>query len=77
MTRETIKRGNDLISEISYCEQVREHVGKGRRLFLKFETTRDCIESYDSMRCPDWLVETILEAVRKRQEETERELEEL
>ena len=77
MTRETLNRGIDLVSDINWCERVRDHIGKMHRLSLRFDTTQSCIESHDSMRCPDWLVEAIREAVRKRQEEAERELAEL
>ena len=77
MTRETLNRGNGLVSDINWCEKVRDHIGKMHRLSFRFDTTQSCIESHDNVRCPDWLVEVIHDAVRKKQEEMERELEEL
>ena len=77
MTRELIDKGNGIISEIDWCGKVRNHIGSNHRLSLRFDTTQSCIESHDSMRCPDWLVEAIREAVRKRQEEKIKELEAL
>ena len=77
MTRETLNEGNSLVSEIKWCETVRDHIGKMHRLSFRFDTTQSCMESHDNVRCPEWLVEAIREAVRKRQEEAERELAEL
>lgn len=77
MTRETLNEGNSLVSEIKWCGAVRDHIGKMHRLSFRFDTTQSCMESHDNVRCPDWLVEAIREAVRKRQEEAERELAEL
>ena len=75
MTKETLNKGNSLVSEINWCEKVRDHIGRKHRLSFRFDTTQSCIESHDSMGCPDWLLETIQDAVRKRQEEAETELE--
>lgn len=77
MTNQTLNKGNSLISEIEWCKKVRYHIGNMHRLSFRFDTTQSCIESHDCVRCPDWLTEMILGAVRKRQEDAERELEEL
>ena len=77
MTMQTLNKGNNLVSEIEWCRKIREHIGKKQRLSFCFDTTQSCIESFDSMRCPDWLLEKIQEEVRKHQEEVETEFEEL
>lgn len=77
MTRAVLNEANRLADELEWCDKVRHHLGKMQRLELRFDTTRECVESHDDVRCPDWLVELIGEAVRDYQKETEKELAEL
>lgn len=77
MTIETINRANELVSDIEYCKRIRDHMGKLHRLSFRFDTTQSCMESHDSMRCPTWLRDIILDAVREYQAEVEKELEEM
>ena len=75
MTQELLDRCNVNRDEYQWCKRVREHYLD--RLKLRFDTTRDCIENHTDMWCPEWLNEMIFDAVKKRQEELEKEFADL
>jgi len=77
MTIETLNRAKQLEDEKKWCDSVIRHISLNHRMSLRFDTTRDCIESHDSTRCPKWLSDTILYAVQEHRKEVEAAFDEL
>ena len=75
MTQEKLNECNNNRAEYEWCEDVRRHYLN--RMSLRFDTTKNCIENYDYLRCPEWLKDMIFEAVKQRQEELEEEFKKL
>lgn len=77
MTVETLNRASDILSDIEWAKSVLRHMAKNHRMTLRFNTTRECIESHDETRCPEWLEDVICDAVEKKKNELTQEFEKL
>lgn len=77
MKIEKLKKGNQLLNEIDYCDQSLNHIVLNHLLSFRYDTTRDCIESHDSMYCPKWLLEVIRTAIMDYREKCRKEFESL
>ena len=77
MTKDTLKNGNSILYEIDYCEQALEHIALKHRLYLRFDTTKECIESSEELHCPAWLLSKIAEAIDEHRKNKQKEFEEL
>ena len=73
MNQETVNKANNLLASEKWCSDVITHIYKKNRMSLRFDTTRDCIESHDCKSCPDWLKNIILDAVEKHRETVRKE----
>lgn len=77
MTLETLSKAKELIAEKQWCESVTRHIALNHRMHFVFDTTRECIESHDQTKCPEWLLDIIVDAINEHKEEIISEFEEL
>ena len=75
MTEEKLIIANDLFKSIKWADNILNHYGNNHRFSLRIDTTRDCIESHESVLCPTWLTDEICDVVRAQRKEWQEEFE--
>ena len=77
MKVEILEEANKILRNIKLCENIHSHIFRKNRLTLRFDTTRECIESHEDYSCPKWLLDIIEEGIEKHKEELKEEFDNL
>lgn len=68
MKLKTMKKGNEIINEIVWCNRVLKQMGEKSEFDLVFYGMKDDKTKRTEVYCPDWLKENIKESVSRYRE---------